>query len=201
MSGDVHVRFCESRGVRPPPATHLVVVCPTQARAEQARRRAAEVLATIGLRLHPDKTRIACLAGGKDGFDFLGFHHHMVESWRWRGRWYVQRWPSDRAMRSVRSKIKEATDRRYVGTDLSVVVGRINRLLRGWGNYFRRGNSANKFHHIDLYVWERLAILMSNKHGLKRGRNWARFDWEWTQRIGVYRLTGTVGSRSAHALR
>ena len=185
------IRYCDD----------FVVVCPTQARAEQARRRAAEVLATIGLRLHPDKTRIACLAGGKDGFDFLGFHHHMVESWRWRGRWYVQRWPSDRAMRSVRSKIKEATDRRYVGTDLSVVVGRINRLLRGWGNYFRRGNSANKFHHIDLYVWERLAILMSNKHGLKRGRNWARFDWEWTQRIGVYRLTGTVGSRSAHALR
>ena len=33
MSGDVHVRFCESRGVRFPPATHLVIHCDTEAKA------------------------------------------------------------------------------------------------------------------------------------------------------------------------
>jgi RNA-directed DNA polymerase len=80
-------------------------------------------------------------------------------------------------------------------------VAGINRVLRGWGNYFRWGNSAKKFHHIDRYLRERLAILMSNKLGLKRSRNWRRFDWEWQQRLGVYQLTGTVRSRPAHALR
>jgi hypothetical protein len=44
-------------GVEFPPAVHLVVICPTQARAEAARPRAAQVLGTIGLRLHPDTTR------------------------------------------------------------------------------------------------------------------------------------------------
>ena len=92
--------------MRFPPATHLVVVCSSKARAEEAQRRAGEVLGTVGLRLHPDKTRISCLTKGADGFDFLGFHHHMVESWKWRGRWYLHRWPSDRAMRSIRSKVR-----------------------------------------------------------------------------------------------
>jgi hypothetical protein len=87
MSGDVHVRFCESRGVRFPPATHLVVVCPTKQRAEEARDLAAGVLAGLGLRLHPDKTRVICLRGGQDGFDFLGFQHRMVQSWNRKGRY------------------------------------------------------------------------------------------------------------------
>lgn len=182
-------------------ADDFVVVCPTEARAEEARRRAGQVLGCIGLRLHPDKTRISCLAKGRDGFDFLGFHHHLVESWKWRGRWYLHRWPSDRAMASVRSKVRELTDRRYVGVEVETVVAMLNRRLRGWGNYFRWGNSARKFHSIDTYVHERLVILMSNKHGLRRSRNWSRFDWEWLGHVGVYQLTGTVRSHPAHALR
>jgi RNA-directed DNA polymerase len=201
VSGDVHAGFCESRGVRLPPATHLVVVCPTQARAEEARRRAGQILGRIGLRLHPDKTRISCVAKGRDGFDFLGFHHHLVESWKWRGRWYLHRWPSDRAMASVRSKVRELTDRRSVGVEVETVVAMLNRRLRGWGSYFRWGNSARKFHSIDTYVHERLVILMSTKHGLRRSRNWSRFDWEWLQCVGVYQLTGTVRSHPANALR
>jgi group II intron reverse transcriptase/maturase len=39
-------------------ADDFVVVCPTRARAEEARRRAMQVLGTLGLQLHPDKTRI-----------------------------------------------------------------------------------------------------------------------------------------------
>ncbi len=44
-------------------------------------------------------------------------------------------------------------------------------MLRGWGAYFRNGNSGRKFNAVDGYVHERLAILASRKHGL-RGRNW-----------------------------
>jgi hypothetical protein len=38
MSCEVHVRFCESRRVRFPPATLLVIICPTRQRAEEAQR-------------------------------------------------------------------------------------------------------------------------------------------------------------------
>jgi group II intron reverse transcriptase/maturase len=182
-------------------ADDLLVVCRSRARAEQARRRVAEILAGLGLVLHPDKTRIACLTRGQQGVDFLGFHLHKVESWKWRGRYYLQRWPSDRAMAQVRAKIREATDRRFVGYPVDWVVVRLNRVLRGWGAYFRHGNSARKFAHVDSYVHQRLAIFASVKHGL-HGRNWQRrFTWAWLKALGVYRLSGRVRSGAAHAVR
>jgi len=113
------------------------VVCPTAERAERARDLAAVTLAGLGLRLHPDKTKIVCLRQGQDGFDFLGFHHHMVESWKRPGRYYLQKWPSPRAMASIRAKIRDRTPRGYAMLDMAVVVENLNPVLRGWGNYFR----------------------------------------------------------------
>jgi hypothetical protein len=162
----------------------------------------AAVAPAGGLHLHPGKTRIVGLSRGRQGFDFLGFHHHKVESWRWRGRYYLQRWPADRAMNAIRAKVRAATDRRFVGHCLAWIVGNLNRVLRGWGAYFRHGNSARKFADIDAYVHERLAIFASIKHGLRYHRNWTRrFTWAWLRGLGVYRLSGRVRSGAAHALR
>ena len=81
----------------------------------------------------PDKTSIVHLHHGAQGFDFLGFHHRKVESWRWPGRYYLQRWPSTRAMVAVRGKVRDATSVRQVGRSLTSVVADLNPLLRGWG--------------------------------------------------------------------
>ena len=182
-------------------ADDFVVICPTAERAQAARERAAAMLAAIGLRLSPEKTRIVELTRGKQGFDFLGFHLRKVESWKWRGKWYLQRWPSARAMKSIRARIRELTDRRYSGLPIDTAVQRINPVLRGWGNYFRVGNSAQKFAQIDSYVHERLAILACNKHQLS-GRKWvSRFDSAWLGRLGVHTLHGRINYGTAHASR
>jgi group II intron reverse transcriptase/maturase len=182
-------------------ADDFVVICATRARAEEAQSRAEAVLAGLGLQLNPDKTRIADLTKGKEGFDFLGFHCHKVESWKWKGRWYLQRWPSARAVNSIRAKVRAGTQRRFAGADLSITVEHLNPVLRGWGNYFGVGNSARQFHRIDSYVHERLAILASVKHG-RSGRNWAsRYKWAWFRRLGVYALSGTVRYGTVHAWR
>ena len=183
-------------------ADDFVILCATKQRAEQARRLVVQILARLGLHLHPDKTRIVGLARGRQGFDFLGFHHHKVASWRRRGRWYLQRWPATRAMNAIRAKVREATDRRFVGHSLAWIVGNLNRVLRGWGAYFCYGNAARKFADIDSYVHERLAIFASIKHGLRYHRNWSRrFSWAWLRGLGVYRLSGRVRSGAAHAQR
>ena len=182
-------------------ADDFVVVCSTRQQAEDGQRRAAMVLAGLGLRLSPEKTRIVELTRGKQGFDFLGFHLHKVESWKWRGKWYLQRWPSTRAMNSIRARIRELTDRRYSGLPIDAAVDRLNPVLRGWGNYFRHGNSAKKFAQIDSYVHERLAILACNKHQLS-GRKWdSRFDGAWFARLDVHTLKGTITYGTAHASR
>ena len=64
------VRYCDD----------FVVLCPTRERAVSARDLAEATLAPLGLRLHPEKTRIVRLGQGEEGFDFLGFHHRMVPS-------------------------------------------------------------------------------------------------------------------------
>lgn len=180
-------------------ADDYVVLCASRSRAEEARRRTGEMLRPLGLRLNEAKTGIVCLTRGKQGLDFLGFHLHKVASWKWKGRFYLQRWPSQKAMASIRGKIKAATDRVNVGKSLETVVKDLNRTLKGWGNHFRYGNSARKFAIVDSYVHQRLAILASRKHGLQ-GRNWAsRYNTAWFRRLGVHRLSGTVRYGSAHA--
>jgi group II intron reverse transcriptase/maturase len=183
------VRYCDD----------FVVLAPTRARVVGAKARIEAVLEPLGLRLHPDKTRIACLAEGQEGFVFLGFEHRMRESRKWRGRWYLNRWPSPRAMASIRAKVKQRTARRFASLPLEAVVESLNPVLRGWGAYFRYGNSSQKFSAIDSYVHLRMATLASTKHGL-HGRNWAtRFTYGWMADLGVYRLSGKVRYRAASA--
>jgi RNA-directed DNA polymerase len=179
-------------------ADDLVVICTTKRRAEEAMRRVAAIVAPLGLRLHPDKTRIVCLSRGAEGFDFLGFHHHKVESFRRPGRWYLHRWPSRRAMKTIRAKVRSLTDARFAGTPWTIVVSNVNRVLRGWTAYFRYGNSARTFADLDMYVHERLAILASRKHGLARW-NLSRFNWVWLRSLKVFRLTGTTRWGTPHA--
>jgi RNA-directed DNA polymerase len=182
-------------------ADDLVVLCATSEQAVKARELGAAVLATLGLRLHPDKTRIVHLEKGAEGFDFLGFQHRMRESWKRRGRWYLQKWPTPRAMASIRGKVRERTDRHYAHLPLEWVVENLNPVLRGWGVYFRYGNSAQKFDTIDAYVNQRMAMLASTKHGL-RGWNWStRFDHQWVTSLGVHRFSGTIRPTTAYASR
>jgi RNA-directed DNA polymerase len=183
------VRYCDD----------FVVLAPTRARVVEAKARIEAILGPLGLRLHPDKTRIACLLKGQEGFVFLGFEHRMRESRKWRGRWYLNRWPSPRAMASIRAKVKQRTARRFASLPLGAVVESLNPVLRGWGAYFRYGNSSQKFSAIDSYVHLRMATLASTKHGL-HGRNWAtRFTYGWMTDLGVYRLSGKVRYRAASA--
>jgi group II intron reverse transcriptase/maturase len=178
----VLVRYCDD----------FVVLAPGRAKAVEAKARIEAVLGPLGLRLHPDKTRISCLAKGQEGFVFLGFEHRMRESKKWRGRWYLYKWPSPRAMGSIREKVRRHTDKRLAKLPLEAVVEDLNPVLRGWAAYFCHGNSAKQFAAIDSYVHLRLAILASKKHGL-HGLNWAsRFSYSWLSDSGVYRLSGKV---------
>ena len=182
-------------------ADDWLILCPTQSRAEQAKQGATAILATLGLQLNPEKTRVVCLTKGKQGLDFLGFHLHKVEAWKYPGRFYLQRWPSQQAMATVRGKIRALTSRAQVGRSLNMVIDDLNPILGGWGNYFRWGNSARRLNTIDSYVHERLAIFMSRKHK-RQGRNWVRrYNFVWFSSLGVYRLSGNVRYGSAHALR
>jgi len=178
-------------------ADDFVVLCRSAAQAEAARERARQVLAELGLELHPGKTRVVDLTDGREGFDFLGCHFHARVSGRLleRGirRYYLQRWPSQDAMRKVRQRIRALTGRNRAGTDIRDVIAELNPILRGWGNYFRTGNAAIKFVHIDRYVERRLGGLMRKRYGRHiRPGQWETWTRAWFEAHGLYRLRGTI---------
>jgi RNA-directed DNA polymerase len=179
-------------------ADDFVVMCDTKAQVEEARRRVGAVLTRLGLELHPEKTRTVALSRGGEGFDFLGCHLRKRMSgpvWeRTRRRvYYLQRWPSDRAMQRIRTRVRELTPRSRCHDDLRSVIADLNRVLRGWGQYFRTGNAATKFHHIDRHVEDRLRGLLLKRAGSRlrpgRAQQWRRPFFE---ALGLCRLRGTI---------
>ncbi|HET9721076.1 MAG TPA: group II intron reverse transcriptase/maturase, partial [Solirubrobacteraceae bacterium] len=155
----VLVRYCDD----------LVILCRTKAQAEAAMAQLRVLLASLRLELAEEKTRLVYLDNdGEGSFDFLGFHHQMVESFSKPGFYFLARWPSARAMQSARAKIRELTERRLLRLPLEDIVANLNRFLTGWAGYFRRGNSTTQFHKLDLYVAERLARWIGKRHKSKR---------------------------------
>jgi RNA-directed DNA polymerase len=174
-----------------------VVLCRTRAQAERALALVREILAGLGLELHPGKTRVIDLTEGREGFDVLGCHFHARVSGRLleRGirRYWLHRWPSQRSMKRVRQRVRALTGRSRCHTDIREVIADLNPVVRGWGGYFRTGNAADKFTQVDRYVVGRLGGLLVARYGrsLHAGRSdgWTR---EWFEGHGLYRLRGTV---------
>jgi len=176
-------------------ADDFVVLCRTKAQAEQAMRRVREIMSSLRLELHPTKTKMVELGLGQEGFEFLGCYLRIVQS-HFKGRRYLFRWPSLRAMNAVRQKIRDLTDRRRCAgvKDVRAIIRRLNPILRGWGNYFRTGNASAKFNAIDRYVRMRLLRVMERRGGQRRPHYRWR-DWPHSRLVeehGLHKLLGTI---------
>ena len=181
-------------------ADDFLILCRTRRDRDEARRVVGRVFAYLKLRLHPEKTKHVNLSWGREGFDFLGCHLRKQLSgpvWEKKRKrlYFLHRWPSQRAMKTLRQRIRELTSRRwYWVKDVRVLVQNLNPILRGWGNYFRTGNAAKKFNGIDTYVWRRLMRFQMRRKGrhLKAGevRSWTQ-DF-FVEHHGLHRLRGTV---------
>jgi RNA-directed DNA polymerase len=179
-------------------ADDFVVMSGNARDCEEAQARIEHVLGRMGLRMHPTKTRRVELRDGREGFDFLGCHLHKRMSGRlWEQkrlrRYYLQRWPSQRAMNRVRARVRELTPRWRCHQDVRSVIAELNPVLRGWGEYFRSGNAANKFVDVDDYVARRLKGLRLKRAGrtLRAGQV-QRWDRAYFESLGLYRLRGTI---------
>ena len=95
----------------------------------------------------------------------------------------------------MQQRVTELTDRKRTGVkDVRVIIADLNPVLRGWGNYFRTGNAAEKFIHLDDYVWRRLRCFLVKRHGRNlhagRAKTWTS-DF-FVNAHGLHRLRGTV---------
>ncbi len=173
-------------------ADDLCICCPTREKAEAAKAALALILEGLGLALSGSKTQIVGVASGNEGYDFLGLHHQMVPSRRRPSFRFPACWPSAKAVLRARSRIRELTGRNRRHVPTHTVVGDLNCFLGGWREYYRYGNSTRCFAKLDRYVVERMALLLSKRHG-RRGRGYGMKQLIMSgNRFGLVRLVGSI---------
>ena len=138
----------------------VIVVKGQQEHAEQLRHEVADVLAPMGLRLSPEKTRVVHI---DHGFDFLGFHIRRMRR-RGSNKWYVYTLPAKKAIASIKARVKTMTYRNTLHQDPGYLMDYLGRVLRGWANYFRYAVAKATFAAIDSYTWERITAWLRKKH-------------------------------------
>lgn len=188
----IWVARCSQLGVLIRYADDFVAMCGTESRAREALRRIGLVMDRLGLTLHQAKTRMVDLRRGKESFVFLGCTIRKKRSIQRNPRWhFMQRWPSPKATKKLRARVRELTGKRQSGKDVKQVIAELNPVLRGWGNYFRTGNADREFNKMDSFVVQSLRR-WQHRRGGQRAAKRGQFTWDQLRGMGLYRLMGTV---------
>ncbi|MEW5980629.1 MAG: group II intron reverse transcriptase/maturase [Acidobacteriota bacterium] len=164
-------------------ADDFVILCRTQADASSALQMVATWTNSVGLTLHPEKTRVVN-ATEPGGFDFLGYHFEQ-------GR----RWPSSKSLKKFKDTIRSKTSR-SCGTRLRSIIHDLNRTLVGWFAYFQHSYKPT-FGFLDGWIRMRLrSILRRRSRRRGRGRGWDHIRWPNV----FFAERGLFSLRTAHAL-
>jgi RNA-directed DNA polymerase len=159
----------------------VVMVHGTRGDAEALWDEVTAVLAPMGLRLSEEKTRVCHI---EDGFDFLGWHIQRRHRRGQNGKKAVYTYPSKKSLTSVMGKVRSLTARAKHRTLGDLLIS-VNRVLRGWCNYFRHGVSARTFSYLDHFTWWRIFGWIRKRHaGLNRGNLVRRHIPHWEMRDG-----------------
>jgi group II intron reverse transcriptase/maturase len=140
-------------------ADDFVILC--RGRADEAMAAMRDMMTRLKLTVNETKTRICKLPA--QSFDFLGYTIGMYWSWKQR-RMVLSTRPSAKAIKRLKAKISEATRKNMTLLNVEVVVGRLNRMITGWANYFCRGPVSNAYRTIDKHVENRLRQWLGGKH-------------------------------------
>ncbi|MDY6974004.1 MAG: group II intron reverse transcriptase/maturase [Thermodesulfobacteriota bacterium] len=149
-------------------------------------RQVERMLGRLGLKLHPEKTRVV---RAEDGFDFLGIHFRLcpVRMKNAKVKNYCALWPSDRSMKRIKERIKEVIGRRY-SLSLEELIEELNPVIRGWDNYQRKAMSARKrVRKLNGFVRDRLRIFLKRKYS-DQSRGTRRVHNGLAVRLGLYQF-------------
>src|SRR3954470_19423338 len=112
-------------------ADDFVICC--RGTAAEAMSPMRGLMSRLKLTVNEEKTRVCRVPEGT--FDFLGYTFGRFYLPR-TGRPYLGVRPSAKVVARLRDEIRELTDWRHLRADVEDRVGRLNRVLRGWSNYF-----------------------------------------------------------------
>ena len=161
----------------------------TRGRAIGALAVMRKLMKRLRLTVNERKTRACSLP--EETFTFLGFTFGRQYSWR-TGRAYVAPSPATKKVQVICRKISEATGGRTTWRDVEEEVGRLNRLLLGWANYFRMGYVTGAWAVVQQHACRRLRWWLRRKHREKAGHGQRYPDMYLYERLGLVNLVKRV---------
>ena len=164
-------------------ADDFVICC--RGSAEEAKRAMQTLMERLGLTGNEAKTRVCRVPD--ESFDFLGYTIGRCHSTQ-TGKAYIGTRPAKKRITRLCGTIHEITSSRWLMFDASDRVVRLNRLLRGWANYFCLGPVSKAYRAVDAHARYRLRQWLCRKHKV-RGRGVTQFSDEYLYRtLGLVRL-------------
>lgn len=167
-------------------ADDWVITCASAAEARAALAAAARVLKTLGVHIHPQKTRIVHV---RHGFEFLGYKIKLgrrlnlpaskIRSGARSGALYA--YPRQKTIQHFKDQVRQLT-RRKAPVTTEELIEQINPVLRGWGNHYKRAHVRKLFNQLDRWVVRRIW-----SHRFKR---WRCCGWK---RLPATKLYGELG--------
>jgi RNA-directed DNA polymerase len=173
-------------------ADDLVILC-RKGKAEQALQHLRAIMGKLKLTVNEEKTRICKVPEGE--FDFLGFTFGRMYS-RTTGKAHLGLRPSKKSIRRMVEKIHALTATSTTWQETTHLVGKLNRALRGWANYFEVASVSRAYRAIDSYTVARLRRWLRTKFKKRRRRGGGYPPSILYDRLGLVRLTWRGRNRS-----
>jgi len=165
-------------------ADDAVVHCVTQRQAQQVLAALTARMADVGLRLHPDKTRIVyCKDGDRrreqhehTSFTFLGFTFTLRQA-RGKHGLFSSFMPaaSRQALAEMGQRVRRWRLHRWVQRDLAEIAAQINPIVAGWINYYGRfypSRIVPLLQRINTYLMRWAGMKYKRLRSYKRFKAW-----------------------------
>ena len=134
-------------------ADDFVILCKTKEDAEKAMEQVKNILTKLKLRLNKTKTRIVNV--NREHFEFLGFKLKRTF-----GRLHTT--PRRDAIKKFKNTVRRITCRDQPMKP-KLIAGKLNSVIRGWGNYFKIGDVTKIFKRLDCWIRTRMRTFIEKK--------------------------------------